>query len=58
MTVTDSNTHCMGDTKRGRERKGLKKREQRREREIERAAESHGEAVDFDELYDGAELDI
>ena len=48
----------MGDTKRGRERKGLKKREQRRERDIERAAESHDEAVDFDELYDGAELDI
>ena len=48
----------MGDTKRGRERKGLKKREQRRKRDIERAAESHGEAVDFDELYDGAELDI
>lgn len=58
MTMTDSNTQCMGDTKRGRERKGLEKREQRRKRDIERAVESHGEAVDFDELYDGADLDL
>ncbi|MFB6119144.1 hypothetical protein [Halosegnis sp.] len=48
----------MGDTKRGRERKGLKKREQRRKREIERAAQRRDEELSFEELYDEAELDI
>lgn len=42
----------MGDTKRGRERKGRTKRRQRREREIERAAETYDERVDFETLYE------
>jgi len=54
----DIHTHCMGDTKRGRERKGTKKREQRRYRDIERAVESRDEELDFDELYDEDEFEI
>lgn len=45
----------MGDTKRGRERKGRVKRQQRREREIEKAMESRDEELDFDELYEDIE---
>lgn len=48
----------MGDTKKGRERKGLVKREQRRRRDIERALESQDEEVDFEELYEGEEIDL
>jgi hypothetical protein len=50
--------HCMGDTKRGRERKGLTKREQRREQEIERAVETRDEELDFDELYNEDEFEL
>lgn len=35
--------HGMGDTKRGRERKGQKKREQLRQRELERTLEASDE---------------
>ncbi|WP_254832502.1 hypothetical protein [Haloglomus salinum] len=48
----------MGDTKKGRERKGLVKREQRRERDIEKAIEHQDEDVDFEELYEGEELEL
>jgi hypothetical protein len=48
----------MGDTKRGRERKGLTKREQRREQEIERAVETRDEELNFDELYDEDEFEL
>lgn len=58
ITVHGIHTQCMGDTKRGRERKGMKKREQRRHREIERAVETRGEEVDFDELYDEDEFEL
>jgi len=52
-------THnVMGDTKRGRERKGAVKREQRREREVRRALEHQDEEVDFDELYENEELEL
>lgn len=50
-------SHCMGDTKRGRERKGQVKQQQRREREIQRAKEMRGEELDFDELYEELEAD-
>ncbi len=50
----------MPDTKRGRERKGRVKQHQRRRREVERELERHegDEEVDFDELYEDAELDL
>lgn len=48
----------MGDTKKGRERKGQVKREQRRRRDIERAVESQDERVDFDELYEDEDLEL
>jgi hypothetical protein len=48
----------MGDTKKGRERKGLVKREQRREHEIQQALEHQDEEIDFEELYEGEELDL
>lgn len=48
----------MPDTKRGRERKGLKKREQRRRHEIKQALEARDRELDFDELYDEDELDL
>jgi hypothetical protein len=52
-------THdVMGDTKRGRERKGTVKRQQRREREVRRALEHQDEEVDFDELYENEELEL
>jgi hypothetical protein len=47
----------MGDTKRGRERKGQVKRRQRREREIQQAAESYDERVDFEALYEDEDED-
>ncbi|MEF8806816.1 hypothetical protein [Natronomonas sp.] len=48
----------MPDTKRGRERKGQKKREQRREYEIERALEARDRDLEFEELYEGEEIEI
>jgi hypothetical protein len=48
----------MPDTKRGRERKGLTKREQRRRREIERALQARDRELDFEELYEGTELEL
>lgn len=48
----------MGDTKKGRERKGLVKREQRRERDIKKALENQDEEVDFEELYEGEEIEL
>lgn len=44
--------HGMGDTKRGRERKGQKKREQLREREVERTLEATDEPAEAPELPD------
>lgn len=49
--------HCMGDTKRGRERKGRVKQQQRRERDIQRAKETRDEELDFEELYEELEPD-
>lgn len=48
----------MPDTKRGRERKGRMKREQRRRYEIEQALEARDRDLDFEELYEGAELEL
>ena len=48
----------MPDTKRGRERKGRMKREQRRRYEIEQALEARDHDLDFEELYEGAELEL
>ena len=48
----------MPDTKRGRERKGRTKREQRRRYEIEQALEARDHDLDFEELYEGAELEL
>lgn len=48
----------MPDTKRGRERKGQKKREQRRQYEIEQALEARDRDLDFDELYEDEELEL
>ena len=48
----------MPDTKRGRERKGRTKRQQRREREIERALAARDRSLDFEELYDDEEIDL
>jgi hypothetical protein len=48
----------MPDTKRGRERKGKTKRQQRREREIERALAARDRSLDFEELYDEDEIDL
>ena len=48
----------MPDTKRGRERKGETKRQQRREREIERALAARDRSLDFEELYDDEEIDL
>jgi hypothetical protein len=48
----------MPDTKRGRERKGRTKREQRRRHEIERALEARDRDLDFEKLYEGAELEL
>jgi hypothetical protein len=48
----------MGDTKKGRERKGQVKRQQRREREIRQALEHEDEEIDFEELYEGEEIEL
>jgi hypothetical protein len=48
----------MGDTKRGRERKGLKKREQRDQYHIQRTLEARKRDRDFEELYQDAELEL
>lgn len=48
----------MPDTKRGRERKGHKKREQRRNYEIEQELEARNSDLDFDELYEEDELEL
>ncbi len=48
----------MPDTKRGRERKGRTKRQQRREREIERALAARDRSLDFEELYDEEEVEL
>jgi len=48
----------MPDTKRGRERKGRTKRQQRREHEIERALEARDRSLDFEELYDEEEIEL
>lgn len=48
----------MPDTKRGRERKGKKKLEQRQQQEIEQALEAQHRDFDFDELYEGGELEL
>lgn len=48
----------MGDTKKGRERKGQVKRQQRREREIQQALEHDDEDIDFEELYEGEEIEL
>jgi hypothetical protein len=48
----------MPDTKRGRERKGQTKRQQRREHEIERALEARDRSLDFEELYDEEEIEL
>lgn len=48
----------MADTKRGRERKGRTKQEQRRRHEIQQALEAQDRDLDFDELYEGEELDL
>lgn len=45
--------HTMGDTKRGRERKGKKKMEQRRRRELKRTLDADDEMPD---IYDEDEL--
>ena len=48
----------MGDTKRGRERKGLKKREQRDRYHIQRTLEARERDRDFEELYRDTELEL
>ena len=52
ITVRGVTTVAMGDTKRGRERKGRSKHEQRRREDMERAASTREEELDFDQLYD------
>lgn len=48
----------MPDTKRGRERKGQKKRQQRLEYEIEQALEARSRDLDFEELYEDQEIEL
>ena len=50
--------HSMGDTKRGRERKGLKKREQRIEHELERELDASEEPPEGPEVPETAEDDV
>lgn len=52
ITMRIVDTVAMGDTKRGRERKGRSKREQRRRADMERAASTREEELDFDRLYE------
>ena len=55
MVYTPTN---MPDTKRGRERKGTTKRQQRCEHEIERALEARDRSLDFEELYEDEEIEL
>jgi hypothetical protein len=48
----------MPDTKRGRERKGRTKREQRRRHDIQRALEARDRDLDFEQLYEDAEIEL
>ena len=48
----------MGDTKRGRERKGRTKRKQRERHDIRRALEARKRDRDFEDLYERTELDL
>jgi hypothetical protein len=48
----------MGDTKRGRERKGRTKRQQRDRYHIQRTLEAQQRDRDFEELYEESELDL
>lgn len=48
----------MPDTKRGREQKGQKKREQRREYEIERELDARDRDLDFEKLYEEQEVEL
>lgn len=48
----------MADTKRGRERKGRTKREQRHRHDIQRTLEARDRDLDFEELYEDAELEL
>jgi hypothetical protein len=48
----------MPDTKRGRERKGRTKRQQRRDHDIERALEARDRSLDFEKLYEDEEIDL
>jgi hypothetical protein len=48
----------MPDTKRGRERKGRTKREQRRRHDIEQALEARDRDLDFEELYEDVEIEL
>ncbi len=48
----------MADTKRGRERKGRTKRQQRHRHDIQRALEAQDRDLDFDELYEDEELEL
>jgi hypothetical protein len=57
-TIVTYGTMTMGDTKRGRERKGQKKREQRQRHDIRKALEARDRELDFEELYEGAELEL
>jgi len=48
----------MGDTKRGRERNGKKKREQLRSREVERTLEATNEPAEPPEFPEEEEIDL
>lgn len=48
----------MPDTKRGRERKGRQKRQQRRRFEIEQELEARDRELDFEELYQDEEVEL
>ena len=51
-------SRMMPDTKRGRERKGMTKRQQRQRYEIERELEARERELDFSELYEEMELEL
>ncbi len=48
----------MADTKRGRERKGRMKQQQRHRHDIQKALEAQDRDLDFEELYEDAELEL
>ena len=48
----------MPDTKRGRERKGRTKQQQRRQHDIQQALEAQDRERDFEELYEDAEIEL